>query len=106
MGNLEGLMNAQGQPVTIYNPATNLPYLNNQVPVSAQAAALLALYPLPNPNISSASGYNYQAPVLNSVHQDGMQSRLDKTIGTQGSALRRIQLPEHARRYREPVQLC
>ncbi|HEY1649243.1 MAG TPA: carboxypeptidase-like regulatory domain-containing protein [Terracidiphilus sp.] len=80
-GNLAGLVNAQGQPVAIYNPATGQPYLNNQVPVSAQAAALLALYPLPNPGISSASGYNYQAPVLNSVHQDALQSRLNKQVG-------------------------
>ena len=80
-GNLAGLLNAQGQPVTIYNPATGTPYPNNQVPVSAQAAALLALYPLPNPNISSASGYNYQAPVLNSEHVDALQSRMDKQLG-------------------------
>jgi hypothetical protein len=80
-GNLAGWLNGQGQPVTIYDPATGTPYLNNQVPVSRQAAALLALYPLPNPNISSASGYNYQAPVLNSVHQDALQSRFDKTLG-------------------------
>ena len=80
-GNLAALLNAEGQPVTIYNPATGAPYLNNQVPESPQAAALLALYPSPNPNIPSASGYNFQAPVLNSVHQDGLQSRLNKQLG-------------------------
>jgi hypothetical protein len=80
-GNLAGLLNAQGQPLMIYNPATGAPYQNNQVPVSPQAAALLALYPEPNPNISSASGYNYQAPVLNSAHQDALQSRLQKSLG-------------------------
>ena len=31
-GNLAALLNAEGQPVTIYNPATGAPYLNNQVP--------------------------------------------------------------------------
>ena len=40
------LLNALGQPVTIYNPATGTPYASNQVPVSPQAAALLQLYPL------------------------------------------------------------
>ncbi len=80
-GNLAGLVNAAGEPVTIYNPATGAPYFNNQVPVSAQAAALLALYPQPSAQISSASGYNYQAAVLNSVHQDGLQSRLMKSLG-------------------------
>jgi trimeric autotransporter adhesin len=65
----------------IYNPATGLQYLGNQVPVSPQAQALLNLYPLPNPNIPVNSGYNYQAPVLNSVHQDALNSRLSRHIG-------------------------
>ena len=80
-GNLAGLLNAEGQPVTLYDPVTNKPYNNNQVPVSPQAAALLSLIPLPNPNIPATSGYNYQAPVLNTTHQDSLQSRLDKTLG-------------------------
>ncbi len=87
-GDLLGLVNAQGEPVAIYNPFTGQPYQNNQIPqgnlpgdLSPQATALLALYPLPNPDISAASGYNYQAPVLNSDHQDALQSRLDKTLG-------------------------
>jgi len=78
-GNLAGLTNALGQPVTIYDPVTGLPYANNQIPVSAQATALLALYPLPN--IANVSGYNYQAPVLSNAHQDNPQFRLDKQIG-------------------------
>lgn len=43
-GDLSGLLNAQGQPVTIYDPATGLPFTGN-IPVSSQAAALLNLYP-------------------------------------------------------------
>ena len=78
-GNLAGLTNVMGQPVTIYNPATGTPYLDNQVPVCLQAAALLKLYP--QPNIADNAGYNYQAPVLNDTHQDSLQSRLDKTLG-------------------------
>jgi trimeric autotransporter adhesin len=78
-GNLAGLVNALGQPVTVYNPATGMPYSNNQVPVSPQAKALLQLYPLPN--IADVSNYNYQAPVLNNTHQDSLQSKLDKTLG-------------------------
>src|SRR5215469_1714586 len=78
-GNLAGLTNAQGQPLTIYNPATGAPYQDNQVPVSAEAAKLLKLYPLPN--IAGGSGYNYQAPVLTATHQDALQSHLDKTLG-------------------------
>ena len=78
-GNLFGLLNAVGQPVTVYNPATGLPFAGNVVPVSTQAQALLALYPMPN--IAGASGYNYQAPVLGSSHQDVVQLRLNKTLG-------------------------
>jgi trimeric autotransporter adhesin len=68
----------------IYNPATGLPFpgcaagQTCDVPVSSQAQALLALYPLPN--LSGASGYNFQVPVLNSSHQDVVQLRLDKTL--------------------------
>jgi hypothetical protein len=78
-GNLAGLVNVLGQPLTVYNPATGMPYSNNQVPVSPQAKALLGLYPLPN--IADVSNYNYQAPVLNNSHQDSLQSKLDKTLG-------------------------
>ncbi|MFZ0394281.1 MAG: carboxypeptidase regulatory-like domain-containing protein [Terracidiphilus sp.] len=78
-GNLAGLTNALGQPVTVYNPATGAAYANNQVPVSPQAKALLKLYPLPN--IANVAGYNYQAPVVSDSHQDALQSHLDKTLG-------------------------
>ncbi len=61
------------------DPATGQPYPGSVVPVSAQALALLALYPLPN--VSGNPLYNYQAPVLNSAHQDVVQLRLDKTLG-------------------------
>jgi hypothetical protein len=78
-GNLAGLTNALGQPITVYQPGTNIPYTNNQVPVSAQAAALLKLYPLPN--IAKTNEYNYQAAVLNNTHQDSMQSRFYHNLG-------------------------
>jgi hypothetical protein len=77
-GDLSGLHNAQGQPVTIYNPVTGLPFAGN-IPVSSQAAALLNLYPLPN--VAGNTRYNYQAGVLNNAHTDSLQSRLTKMIG-------------------------
>jgi hypothetical protein len=79
IGDLSNLRSATGQPVTIYDPATGLPFPNNMVPVSPQAAALLQLYP--KPNITGTPRYNYQVPVLNSSHQDALLSRLDKTLG-------------------------
>jgi hypothetical protein len=78
-GDLSAILNPLGQPITIYNPATEMPYPGNVVPVSPQAQALLQLYPLPN--FSGTSLYNYQVPVLNNTHQDSMQLRLEKTLG-------------------------
>ncbi|MGA2217259.1 MAG: TonB-dependent receptor [Terracidiphilus sp.] len=78
-GDLSGLLNAQGQPVTIFNPATGLPFTKNKVPVSTQAQSLLQLYPAAN--LTGNPLYNYQASVLNNTSQDVVQSRLDKTLG-------------------------
>ena len=78
-GDLSGLLNPLGQPLIVFDPATGLPYPGNVVPVSAQARALLQLYPLPN--IAGDGLYNYQIPVLSSTHRDQLLSRLDKTIG-------------------------
>jgi hypothetical protein len=77
-GNLSGLLNSLGQPLTIYNPATGLPFIGN-IPVSPQAAALLNLYP--QPNLAGSTSYNYQAEVLNDTHADSLQSRMNKSIG-------------------------
>jgi hypothetical protein len=81
-GDLSGLLNGLGQPITVYNPATGLPFVG-PLPVSAQAQALLALYPLPNlpQNGAGNSRYNYQTQVLSNQHVDALQSRLDKTLG-------------------------
>jgi len=78
-GDLSGLVNSLGQPITIYDPVTGLPFEGNQVPVPSQAKALLALYP--HPNMVAGSAYNIEVPVLNSAHQDVVQLHLNKTIG-------------------------
>lgn len=67
------------QTTSIINPLTGQPFANNQIPVSAQAQALLNLYPLPN--VAGNPRYNFQVPIVNSTHLDAMQTRLDKTIG-------------------------
>jgi hypothetical protein len=81
-GDLSGAVNGLGQPVTVYNPATGLPF-TGPIPVSPQAAALLEYYPLPNllGNAAGNARYNYEAQVLNNTHSDALQSRLDKTLG-------------------------
>lgn len=78
-GSLAGLRDALGQPVTVYDPATGVPFPGQTVPVSAQAQALLALYPLPN--LTGGSRYNYQTQVLNSNHQDVWIANLNKNLG-------------------------
>jgi trimeric autotransporter adhesin len=62
-GDFSGLtqtMDGVTTPVTLYNPATGQPFLNNQVPVSSQALALLNYYPAPNITATGRQGYNYQ----------------------------------------------
>ena len=81
-GDLSGLTNAQGQPLTIYNPATGLPF-SGPVPVSPQAQALLGLYP--SPNIQGSTRYNYEASLLSDTHDDALQARLNKTVGHRDS---------------------
>jgi hypothetical protein len=78
-GDLSGQVNAQGQPLVIYNPVTGLPYPENKVPVSTQAQALLKLYPLPN--FSGNASYNYQVPLITDTHADALDSNVSKTIG-------------------------
>jgi trimeric autotransporter adhesin len=68
-------------PGQIYDPGSHLLFTNNRIPserISRQAQLLLNLYPLPN---VASTRYNYQVPVVGMTHQEGMQARLDKTIG-------------------------
>ena len=78
-GNFSNEVNAAGQKIVVYNPATGLPYANDTVPVSAQAQALLNLYPLPN--VSGNAQYNYQVPLVTDTHVDALNSNVNKTIG-------------------------
>ena len=47
--------------------------------MSPQARALLGLYPLPN--FDAGARYNYQIPIVSNIHQDALQSRVNKAIG-------------------------
>ena len=77
-GDFSGALDTFGQPLQIFNPITGRPFAGN-VPISPQAQALLALYPLPN--LANNTSYNYQVPVISNTHQDALQLRLDKSIG-------------------------
>ena len=68
-------------PAPILDPATGAPFPGGRIPqtsISPQARALLNLYPLPNFNGSTS--YNYQIPIVDAIHQDALQSRLNKTF--------------------------
>ena len=75
-GNFSQSVNSLGQPVVVYNPATNQPYANDIVPINPQAQALLNQYP--NPNVANVQGINYQANGLTNSHFDAVQARLSK----------------------------
>jgi hypothetical protein len=67
----------------VIDPFTGRPFPGNVIPesrISPQARALLTLYP--SPNFTGNTGYNYQIPILNPTHQDALQSRFDKTLGS------------------------
>jgi trimeric autotransporter adhesin len=76
-GDFSQTKNSLGQPVVVYNPATNQPYANDTVPLSAQAQALLNQYPSPSPNLS-VPGINYEASGLTNSHSDALQARVFK----------------------------
>ncbi|WP_229738965.1 TonB-dependent receptor [Edaphobacter dinghuensis] len=78
-GDFSQAVNAQGQPVVIYDPATGQPFPGNKIPINPQAQALLNLYPLPN--FSGSTQYNYQIPLITDAHKDAFISTASKTIG-------------------------
>lgn len=69
----------------LLNPATLLPFPNNQIPqglISPQAKALLALYPQPN---TSDAQINYQVTLVSPSHTNSMQARWNRQFGRKNS---------------------
>lgn len=67
---------------SILDPLTGAPFPGNAIPlsrISPQARALLRFYPAPN---FDSARYNYQIPIVSPTHQDALQSRLAKTLGS------------------------
>jgi hypothetical protein len=80
-GDFSQLLSSLGRPVQIFDPVTGLQFPGNAVPesrISAQARALLNLYPLPN--FAGGGRYNYQVPIVSATHQDAVQSRVNKAL--------------------------
>jgi hypothetical protein len=86
-GDFSGLtqtVNGVTMPVTLYDPATGLPFKNNQVPVSAQAAALLQYYPAPNIATTGRQGYNYQTITTAGNNAETAAMRYVRNFGQSG----------------------
>ena len=69
----------------LLNPATLLPFPNNQIPqdqISPQAKALLNLYPQPN---TSDARINYQVALVTPSHANAMQVRWNRQLGRKNS---------------------
>jgi Carboxypeptidase regulatory-like domain/TonB dependent receptor len=86
-GDFSGLQNAQGQPVTIYDPLTTdasgnrMPFPNNQIPanrINPVAAQVLQFYPAPNATGDGPARINnYVYPSRWVADMDHWNGRLD-----------------------------
>lgn len=78
-------------PNLIHDPLTGSPFPGNIIPqsrISPQARSLLGFYPAPN--FTGNSGYNYQLPMVSPTHQDALQSRFDKALGSKNQVYGRF----------------
>jgi hypothetical protein len=85
-GDFSQSLNALGGPVVATDPATGAPFPNDAVPsnrFSPQARVLLGLYPAAN--LAGQARYNYQIPLVGSIHTDSLQLRGNKTIKMKNS---------------------
>ncbi len=92
-GDLSQTLTPQGLPVHVIDPATGLPIAGNQIPlnrISPQAQTLLGLYPLPNFN--GQARYNFQVPIVSSLHQDSLQFRVNRQLGRKNNLSGTLQL--------------
>jgi hypothetical protein len=80
-GDFSQTLDGFGAPVTLTDPATGLPFVDNRIPldrISPQAAALLAYYPLPQ--AGSTGTFNYQIPAYNSTINTGFTASLANIV--------------------------
>ncbi len=83
-GNFQGLTNAAGDPVTIYDPQTGLPFADNTIPqkrITSQATALLQYLPPPN---QLGSFRNYHRLTAFSQNTTSLGMRYVRNFGTGG----------------------
>ena len=105
-GDFSQALNALGQPVQIFNPATGLPFSGNMIPptqISPQARALLNFYPLPS--FSGDPRYNYQIPIVDRHASRRAAIALQSDLQSQESALWRLCFSKHPDSQPESVRL-
>jgi Carboxypeptidase regulatory-like domain/TonB dependent receptor len=82
-----------GYSTPIYQPGTNTPFPNNQIPLSqispVAANALTYLFPLPNTGGSNALANNFVENIPTSISSDQADLRLDQIISPKMSAFAR-----------------
>jgi hypothetical protein len=74
--------NGASVPVTIYNPATGLPFTANKITaLTPAAAALLNYYPAPNIPTTDPTAYNYQTIANGGSNNVQLNTRYIRNIG-------------------------
>jgi len=87
-GDFSQSRDAFGRPVEIRDPLTGVPFPGNTIPgslINPQAAALIGYYPLPN--VTGASGYNFQAPLLTATEQNSFTTRATQAINSRNQLI-------------------
>jgi hypothetical protein len=80
-GDFSQALSPLGLPLSVIDPTTGAQFPGNIIPqsrISAQAKALLNLYP--QPNFLSSSRYNYQIPIVGITDSNAVQTNLNKTF--------------------------
>ncbi|WP_446741670.1 carboxypeptidase regulatory-like domain-containing protein [Silvibacterium acidisoli] len=84
-GNFQGLTTQAGAPITIYDPYTSQPYVNNTIPaaeIAQPATALLSYIPLPN---LPGQFQNYRRLTTQESNKTTINTRLIHNFGSQGN---------------------
>ena len=80
-GDFSQTRDALGRLIQLVDPLSGRPFAGNVLPqarLSPQAVSLLNYYPMPS--FDAAGRFNYQAPVLETRHQDAGQARFTQSL--------------------------